>query len=169
MKSIDLSTLIPGTFPPNARRRLLCAGLLLVGVPILSHGSPGKGAPRIEVWKSPTCGCCKDWIEHVRANGYQVDVNETGNAAVRARLGIPQTLGSCHTAVVDGYALEGHVPASDIRRLLQERPKAVGLAVPGMPIGSPGMDGPAYGGRRDSFDVLLMHEGGKTSIFRRVA
>lgn len=92
----------------------------------------------------------------------------SGNAAVRARLGIPQALGSCHTAVVDGYALEGHVPASDIRRLLQERPKAVGLAVPGMPIGSPGMDGSAYGGRRDPFDVLLVHEGGKASTFRRV-
>lgn len=168
MKTFDERTATRETLRFDARRRWLWAGLLLVGAPAFSSGNPGKGAPRIEVWKSPTCGCCRDWIEHVRANGFEVAVNETGNAAVRARLGIPQALGSCHTAVVDGYALEGHVPASDIRRLLQERPKAVGLAVPGMPIGSPGMDGSAYGGRRDPFDVLLVHEGGKASTFRRV-
>jgi hypothetical protein len=122
-------------------------------------------APRllIEVWKDPHCGCCKDWVNHLEAGGFAVKVNETGNAAMRAKLGIPQKLGSCHTALVGGYAVEGHVPAQDIRRLLKERPQAVGLAVPGMPVGSPGMDTAAYAGRRDPYDVLL--RSGETRVF----
>jgi Cu/Ag efflux protein CusF len=94
-----------------------------------------------------------------------VKVNETGNGAMRAKLGIPQQLGSCHTALVGGYAIEGHVPAADVRRLLRERPQAVGLAVPGMPVGAPGMDDPAYGGRRDPFDVLLVARSGETRVY----
>lgn len=121
--------------------------------------------PQAEVWKSPSCGCCKDWIGHMEGNGFGVRVNDSGNAAVRARLGIAQRFGSCHTAIVEGYAIEGHVPASEIRRLLKDRPKALGLAVPGMPIGTPGMDGPEYGGRRDAFDVLLMRADGTASVY----
>nr|WP_246434822.1 DUF411 domain-containing protein [Quisquiliibacterium transsilvanicum] len=120
---------------------------------------------QIDVWKSPSCGCCKDWIAHMEAAGFRVAVHESGNAAMRERLGIPLELGSCHTARVAGYALEGHVPAADVRRLLRDRPQAVGLAVPGMPIGSPGMDGPEYGGRRDPYDVLLVAKGGGTRVF----
>ena len=86
--------------------------------------------------------------------------------AMRAKLGIAVELGSCHTATVGGYVIEGHVPAADIQRLLRERPKAIGLAVPGMPIGSPGMDGPEYGGRRDPYDVLLVAQGGASSVFQ---
>ncbi|MDE2413760.1 MAG: DUF411 domain-containing protein [Comamonadaceae bacterium] len=110
----------------------------------------------VEVWKDPSCGCCQDWIDHMQANGFATTVHETGNAAVRARLGLPQRLGSCHTALVGGYLLEGHVPAADVKKLLKERPKALGLTVPGMPMGSPGMDGPEYKGRKDAYDVLLV-------------
>ena len=100
-------------------------------------------------------------------HGFRVTVNDSGNTNARARVGIPQKLGSCHTAVVAGYAIEGHVPAGDIRRLLSEKPKAIGLAVPGMPIGSPGMDGPEYGGRKDAYEVLLVQHDGTTSVYRR--
>lgn len=122
--------------------------------------------PNVEVWKDPNCGCCEDWVSHMRANGFTVQVHNSGNTAARARLGVPNALGSCHTAQVGGYALEGHVPAHDIHRLLMERPNAIGLAVPGMPIGSPGMDGPVYGGRRDAYAVLLIQRGGGTRVYQ---
>ena len=119
----------------------------------------------VEVWKDPNCGCCKDWVVHLQTNGFAVKVNETGNAKARERLRIPVALGSCHTALVEGYAIEGHVPAADIRRLLKEKPKAVGLAVPGMPIGSPGMDGPLYGARTDAYQVMLVLSDGSARVF----
>jgi hypothetical protein len=122
----------------------------------------------VQVWKAPSCGCCKDWVRHLEANGFKVTVHDSGNTAARARLGIPMRLGSCHTAQVAGYAIEGHVPAADIRRLLAERPDAIGLAVPGMPVGSPGMDGPEYGARKDPYDVLLLRRDGHTTIYRSV-
>jgi len=120
----------------------------------------------VEVWKSPTCGCCKDWVTHMEANGFRTVVHDTGNTAVRGRLGIATKYGSCHTARVGGYAIEGHVPAADIRRLLKERPQAIGLAVPGMPVGSPGMDGPEYQGRKDPYNVLLIALDGSASIYQ---
>ncbi len=119
----------------------------------------------VEVWKDPNCGCCQDWVTHLEANGFSVKVNDTGNNAARSRLGIPKALGSCHTAQIGGYAIEGHVPAADIRRLLKEKPKAVGLAVPGMPVGSPGMDGAAYGARKDAFKVMLVLQDGNSRVF----
>ena len=122
--------------------------------------------PLVEVWKGPSCGCCKDWVRHLEANGFNVKAHDDGNADARRRLGMPVDLGSCHTALVGGYAIEGHVPAADIKRLLAERPQAVGLAVPGMPVGSPGMDGPDYGSRRDPYDVLLVAKGGGSTVFR---
>lgn len=122
--------------------------------------------PQVEVWKDPNCGCCQDWVIYLQANGFDVKVNDIGNAAARARLQIPEKMGSCHTALVAGYALEGHVPASEIHRLLKEKPKAVGLAVPGMPIGSPGMDGALYRGRVDAYDVLLVLENGSTRVYK---
>jgi len=120
----------------------------------------------LEVWKDPDCGCCGDWVKHLEANGFAVRVNDTGNSAARTRLGVPAKLGSCHTARVAGYAIEGHVPAREIRRLLKERPQAVGLSVPGMPVGSPGMDGAIYGNRRDPFDVLLIAKDGSTQVYQ---
>ena len=117
----------------------------------------------IEVWKSPSCGCCAEWVKHLRANGFEVKVNDTGNGAARARLGVPTKLGSCHTAAVAGYAVEGHVPAADIKRLLAEKPNAIGLAVPGMPVGSPGME---QGDLRDAYDVVLIERAGTSRVFQ---
>lgn len=133
--------------------------------------SPAPVAPAtaIEVWKDPNCGCCKDWVDHMQANGFQATVHDTGNTAVRKKLGLPQKLGSCHTALVGGYLIEGHVPAADVQRLLREKPRALGLAVPGMPVGSPGMDGAFYGGRRDAYDVLLVARDGSTRVFASYA
>lgn len=148
------------------RRRALAsllgaAGWLSIPTALQAQSS----AVRVEVWKSPTCGCCKDWITHLEGNGFLVKVNDVGNTAARARLKVPAKLGSCHTALVGRYAIEGHVPAADIHRLLKERPDAVGLAVPGMPVGSPGMDGPAYDNRQDPYDVLLIAHDGSTQVF----
>ncbi len=122
--------------------------------------------PQIEVWKDPDCGCCKDWVTHLQANGFAVRVNETGNAAARTRLGMPTQFGSCHTGSVGGYAIEGHVPAREIIRLLREKPAVLGLAVPGMPVGSPGMDGAVYGDRRDAYDVLLVSRDGSSRVYQ---
>ena len=119
----------------------------------------------MEVWKSPSCGCCKEWIKHVESRGFRVTVHDVGNTAARARMKLPMKLGACHTAVVGRYAVEGHVPAADVLRLIKEAPDAVGLAVPGMPVGSPGMDGPDYGDQRDPFDVLLVAKDGSTRVF----
>ncbi len=128
----------------------------------------GKEAAAIDVkvWKDPNCGCCKDWITHLEANGFRVRVNLGGNDAARTRLGIPRSLASCHTALVGGYAIEGHVPARDIRRLLREKPAAVGLSVPGMVIGSPGMDGPEYGVRKNPFSVILVGKNGGATVYQ---
>ncbi len=146
-----------------ARRRRLCVALAAA---VVSPWAAANPATRVEVWKAPTCGCCGDWIKHLQAQGFVVSVHDTGNTAARARLGLPEALGSCHTALIEGYVIEGHVPAREIRRLLKERPSALGLAVPGMPVGSPGMDGPAYGGRRDPYDVLLVQADGRTRVYQ---
>ena len=153
---------------PFRRRTLLnaLAGATLIAI---AAARPVRAAPpEIQVWKTPTCGCCKDWIRHLQDNGFAVraiDVPDT--APIRSRAGIPARLGSCHTALVDGYAIEGHVPAHDIQRLLRERPKAVGITVPGMPIGSPGMDGPVYQGRRDPYEVMLLNRRGGALVYAR--
>lgn len=147
----------------NSRRSLLLA---LAAMPLAGWAAPPtKDKVLVEVWKDPNCGCCKEWVSHLEAKGFAVKVNETGNNAMRAKLGIPQKLGSCHTALVGGYSVEGHVPAADIRKLLKDKPQAIGLAVPGMPVGSPGMDGAIYGKRRDPYDVLLVLASGETRVF----
>ena len=145
------------------RRRLLAAGLAAVLVPAgVRPVFASTATPPVVVWKSPTCGCCAKWVEHMEANGFKIAVRDQGNTAARKKAGIPLALGSCHTALVGGYAIEGHVPAADVRRLLKEKPDAIGLAVPGMPIGSPGME---QDGQRDRYDVLLVARDGKTRIF----
>ena len=123
-------------------------------------------ASNVQVWKDPNCGCCQLWVEHLQASGFKVEVRDVGNTAARKRLGMPEQLGSCHTASVGGYVIEGHVPAAEIQRLLKERPAALGLSVPGMPIGSPGMDGPEYKGRKDAYDVLLVQKDGTAKSFQ---
>jgi hypothetical protein len=122
--------------------------------------------PLVEVWKSPTCGCCWEWMQHMQVHGFRVKAHDVGNTAMRARLGIDVKLGSCHTALVEGYAIEGHVPAREVQRLLRERPKAIGLTVPGMPIGSPGMDTGGYAGRKEPYEVLLIARDGRTSVYQ---
>ncbi len=152
-----------------SRRRLLAAAGALLAASAGVHAQKKPEAVPVEVWKDANCGCCQDWVDHLQANGFAVTVHEGGNQTVRARLGIATKYGSCHTAVVAGYALEGHVPAREIHRLLKERPQALGLAVPGMPVGSPGMDGPAYGGRRDAYAVLLLGRDGSARPYARYA
>ena len=147
----------------STRRKCLVAAVLL---PMVGVAWSSSSKTRVEVWKDPSCGCCKDWVIHLEKAGFAVRVNETGATAARTRLGIPQNLGSCHTASAEGYALEGHVPAKEIRRLLKERPQAIGLAVPGMHIGSPGMDTPVYNNRKDPYDVLLVKADGSSSLYQ---
>jgi hypothetical protein len=151
------------TQAPGRRRWLHTAAAALLAAAGARAGA--ATLPTVQVWKSPDCGCCKDWIAALQADGFRVQAFDQGNTAVRQRLGIPLALGSCHTAQVGTYAIEGHVPPREIRRLLQQRPDAIGLAVPGMPVGSPGMDGPAYGGRRDPYDVLLVRRDGSAPIW----
>jgi hypothetical protein len=148
------------------RRQLIKATAAIAGAWAVSPSVMAQGKPKVEVWKDPDCGCCKDWVKHLQTNGFEVRVHDSGNAAARTRLGMPDKLGSCHTAQVGGYALEGHVPAKDIHRLLKEKPQAIGLAVPGMPVGSPGMDLPIYGGRKDPYDVLLVSRDGSAAIYQ---
>ena len=125
-----------------------------------------EALPVLQVWKDPSCGCCKDWVSYLERDGFRVQVFETGNTAVRKRLGLPTTFASCHTGLIGGYVIEGHVNAREIRRLLKEKPKALGLAVPGMPVGSPGMDGPEYGSRRDPYDVVLVNHDGSSRVYQ---
>lgn len=120
----------------------------------------------VTVYKVASCGCCSKWVDHLKANGFQVTVKEVESTdEYSERYGVPKAARSCHIAYVDGYAVEGHVPAAEIQRLLKERPKAKGLAVPGMPVGSPGMDFP--GGPPGKYDVVLIGEDGKLSTYQQ--
>ncbi len=121
-------------------------------------------ATKIQVYKTPTCGCCGNWVKHLRANGFEVSVQEVEDTGVyRRKFGVPEKLLSCHTGLVEGYALEGHVPAAEIQRLLKERPKdAKGLSVPGMPVGSPGMEG----GTPQAYSVILFDANGGTKVYK---
>lgn len=119
---------------------------------------------QVQVYKTPTCSCCGKWVQHLRDNGFQVSVQEVADTTpYRRKYGVPETLMSCHTGVVEGYGIEGHVPASDIQRLLRERPKAKGLAVPGMPVGSPGMES----ARSEAYSVMLFDSEGRSSVYQR--
>ena len=120
----------------------------------------------LEVFKSPTCGCCSAWIEHMAEAGFTVDARDVDQEelwSLKDRAGITAELSSCHTAFIDGYFVEGHVPAEDVRRMLSERPDALGLTVPGMPIGSPGME---MGSEREAYDTLLVLRDGTTDVFQ---
>ena len=150
---------------PSPLRRVFLIGMLALGSTSIARAAKPKPIA-VQVWKDPNCGCCKDWVIHLEKNGFNVSVFDQGNQAARTRLGMPTKFASCHTALVEGYVLEGHVPATDIQTLLKEKPQALGLAVPGMPIGSPGMDDDAYLGRRDAFNVLLVQKDGASTIFK---
>ena len=120
-------------------------------------------APTVEVFKSPTCGCCANWVKHLEAHGFATKVTDIEDMTqVKSKYGVPGRLQSCHTGVVNGYVLEGHVPAADVQRLLKERPTVVGVAVPGMPVGSPGME---VGSTVQPYDVLTFNKQGQTTVF----
>lgn len=120
-------------------------------------------AATLTVTKTASCGCCSDWVEHMKKAGFKVAVHDVEDVTPTAtRLGVPANLRSCHTAEIDGYAIEGHVPAADVKRLLATRPKAAGLAVPGMAVGSPGMEGD---GRSQAYQTILFDKAGKTRVF----
>lgn len=147
------------------RRTLLQAALVGATLPLASLGLHAAAKPEIVVYKSGGCGCCKDWIAHLEKNGFAVVAHDVpGTGPYRERFGVPRDMASCHTAVIEGYAIEGHVPADEIKRLLAEKPKARGLSVPGMPVGSPGME--VEGSRRDAFDVVLFDDAGGRKVYR---
>lgn len=151
-----------------SRRRFLAlvaagAALGAIAPGALADTGAIPALPQVEVFKSPYCGCCGAWVTHLEREGFAVKVTPVDDlAASRARLGMPAALASCHTATVGGYVLEGHVPAREVKRLLADKPGARGLAVPGMPIGSPGME---MGSRQDAYQVLLVAKDGKTAPF----
>lgn len=129
-----------------------------------STPSWGQSLPKVVVTRDPTCGCCGAWVDHMRATGFPVDVIETPEInRVKARLGVPPDLASCHTAEVGGYVVEGHVPAAEVKRLLAERPDGKGLAVPGMPMGSPGME---MDGMAEAYEVVLFGPAGRRTFAR---
>jgi len=146
------------------RRHFLAAGA--VGVALVAAGGfvgPSVAGPAIKVFKDPSCGCCGAWVEHMRQAGFAVTVEETSDlGSVKLNLGVPDDLASCHTAILENYVIEGHVPADAVRRLLAERPKARGLAVPGMPAGSPGMEG----GTPEAYAVILFDGVGRRDFAR---
>ncbi len=134
--------------------------LLVLSVGTLSVAS----AAEVIVYKSPTCGCCSQWVDHLRANGFDVKTREVPDVTpYKTRHGVPSELASCHTALVEGYVIEGHVPARDIKRLLSERPKVTGLAVPGMPLGSPGMESDT----KQAYNVIAFDKAGNKAVYAR--
>lgn len=142
---------------------LSMAALVSLGIAAAQQGQAG---PLVEVFKSPTCGCCSQWVEHMRANGFAVrttDVNDL--TQIKTSRGVPTQVQSCHTAVVNGYVVEGHVPAADVHRLLKEKPAIAGIAVGGMPIGSPGMESPYV--KAEPFDVMSFDKKGATRVFAK--
>lgn len=146
----------------NLNRREMVIGVLVLPW-VAAQAAPSREL--IDVWKTPTCGCCKDWILHLESEGFDVKtymVSESAKTTQRSKIGMPETMGTCHSALVKGYALECHVPGRDI---LNERLRALGLAVPGMPVGSPGMDGHEYGGRKDPYNVMLVQHDISFSVF----
>ena len=144
-------------------RKTRLAGLLgLLCLFFFLACSRAEAGELVQVYKSPTCGCCNKWIEHLEANGFEVEAHEREHmSSVKIAKGVPPKLASCHTAEVAGYVIEGHVPAEDVTRLLEERPAVRGLAVPGMPVGSPGMEGP----NPEAYDVLSFDGEGKVEVF----
>ncbi len=146
------------------RREWLAAVAALPALPALPALLGATDGPAMVVYKDPNCGCCGEWVEHARKAGFTVSVRNTGElAAVKRRYRVPAALGSCHTAVVAGYVVEGHVPADLVHRMLREKPKVAGLAVPGMPQGSPGMET----GQREPYQVLTFDATGKTTVYAR--
>lgn len=144
-------------------RAIACSSLVLALA--LSLNAQGAGE-QVTVYKVASCGCCKLWVEHMKKSGFQVTAHDVPSTApYRQKYGVPDSLQSCHTAIIGNYVIEGHVPAEEIKRILKEKPAAKGLAVPGMPLGSPGMEA-AKPSRRDAYAVVMVNLSGKTSVYR---
>ncbi len=174
-RMVSSATILPTmpTFPmPSgvaaapSRRAFLRTAALAVGGFVFARPARAESGPvpvPMTVYKDPNCGCCEQWVAHVKQAGFAVTVRDTADMpTVKASMGVPDALGSCHTARVGTYTIEGHVPADLIRKLLAEKPVARGLAVPGLPMGSPGME---QGGQKDRYDVLLFDKAGKTKVY----
>jgi hypothetical protein len=147
----------------NTRRSFVLAASAVLALGMVPGARSQPALPLVTVYKSPTCGCCGEWVKHMQASGFRVETHEIADVTpIRRKYGVPDELSSCHTAVVGGYAIEGHVPAADIKRLLRERTKAKGLAVPGMVPGSPGMDQ----GSPQPYATLVFDERG-SKVFER--
>lgn len=143
----------------SPRRVLVTLAAVAVG---LAGSVRAEEPTRVVTWRSPSCGCCEKWAEHLEASGFRVELREVRDVApVKATHGVPPALAACHTALVEGYVVEGHVPAADVARLLAERPAIRGLAVPGMPEGSPGMEGP----NPERYQVLSFDDAGHVEVF----
>ena len=149
-------------------RRRFMGTALAAGASLLTFRPAGASlfkAGTLVIYKSPTCGCCSKWVDHVKAAGFETQVHDVENmGTIKSRYGVPADLSSCHTALIDNYVIEGHVPADLIQKLLKEKPEVAGLAVPGMPAGSPGME---MGTAKDAYDVLTFTRKGKTAVFAR--
>ncbi len=147
-------------------RVLALSGISLAALLLAAPSTPHQPAqPRVTVYKDPNCGCCKLWVDHMRKHGFDVAVRDTSDmSGAKATGRVPGRLQTCHTAFVNGYVVEGHVPAADVKRMLNEKPKIAGIAVPSMPAGSPGME---VGSRVDRYDVIAFNRDGSTSVFAR--
>ena len=142
------------------------AAVAATGFGLVVHAQK-PAAPHVVVYKTSTCGCCSNWVAHLRQSGFTVEAHDVPQARLNlmgGEAGITQELASCHTAKVDGYYVEGHVPAADIHKMLKERPKITGIAVPGMPMGSPGME---QGSMKDPYDTVAFTKGGAKSVYAR--
>ena len=138
--------------------------LVVAGIAAGQSGIAQRPAPVVQVYKSPTCGCCASWVKHMQAAGFVTKVTEIEDVSpIKTKNGVPGRAQSCHTAIVDGYVLEGHVPAADVQRLLKDRPAVLGLAVPGMPIGSPGMEVPNV--KAQAYQVMSFDKQGALKVF----
>lgn len=148
------------------RGLLIVAGVLSAVVFVQLSSVAAQQKPMVSVFKSPACGCCGKWVDHMKANGFDVKVQDVDDiSAVKEKLGVAPEISSCHTSQVGGYVIEGHVPAASVQRLLKEKPTVAGLTVPGMPAGSPGMEVP--GGHQEPYAILTFDKSGKTSVYER--
>lgn len=144
--------------------KLVLALALAATIGVAASAQTAAPQPAIVVYKSPSCGCCKAWMDHLTENGFKVTGKDVDNVQpIKDDVGLPAKLASCHTAIVEGYVVEGHVPAGDIKRMLKERPRIVGLSAPGMPNGSPGMET----GRKDPYDVVAFDAKGNTTVYAK--
>ena len=151
----------------SPRRRKAFAVTVATGIMIsVNFAAVAQNLSNVEVWKSPYCGCCAKWIDMMKGAGFQVRIHNTESLkAIKRKHGVPGKLRSCHTATVGGYVVEGHVPIADVQRLLNQKPNVVGISVPGMPIGSPGME--VASGETEPYEVLTFDKDGRTSVFAK--